>query len=346
MKILHISEAYGGGITSAINSYAENSAQFEHFLFAMLRKNDSTGEEGAAVFKNIFFVDRNFKAISALYRLIKTLKPDVIHIHSTFAGVVCRLLPFIPKFKSIYTPHGFAFLRDDHPIMLKMFYLIENLLSNRCLVIAGCGLSERLIAESFIGPERAFELPNICDPLPDVASLNSNTFLPVVGMVGRISKQKGFDFFIETANALIGKAHFKWIGGGTEELESLLREAGIEVTGWINRAEVVGHLKGLDLYYHTAAWEGFPISVLEASYLHKPILLRSIEPFRAEALSTVKSAQEASREIQLWLEGEKNIIDQIPSVATIVNEVHSVRRLRNSLGELYMRFNDNNGSFE
>lgn len=340
MKILHISEAYGGGVTSAIKSYVEHSSQFEHYLFATRRKNDSTGEEKSSVFNDIFFVERNLKAISLLRALIKSLNPDAIHVHSTYAGAICRLLPFVPREKTIYTPHGYAFLRDDHTLLLRSFYLIEKLLSRCCLVIAGCGLDERNIASSFIGEENTIELANVCGALPEVKPVSSDVTLPVIGMIGRISNQKGFEFFLQTSKAFKDKAHFKWIGGGDLKQESLLREAGIEVTGWIERPKVISHLKGLDLYFHTAAWEGFPISVLEASRLGKPILLRAIAPFLAESLPTVANVEEAIFQIKSWLNGNEIIAEQCLNTSQKINQYHSSDNLAHSLNCLYSKFSN------
>ena len=337
LKVLHISEAYGGGVTSAIKSYVEHSSEFEHYLFATRRKNDSTGEEKSAVFKDIFFVERNLKAIKLLRAIIKSLNPDVIHIHSTYAGAICRLLPFIPRKKTIYTPHGYAFLRDDHSLLLQIFYSVEKLLSKRSMLIAGCGQHEKNIASSFIGEENTVELVNVCGELPDVKPIYSDTTLPTIGMTGRISNQKGFDFFLATSKALQGKAHFKWIGGGDLKRESLLREAGIEVTGWMDRAKVISHLSGLDLYFHTAAWEGFPISVLEASRLEKPILLRTIAPFEAELLPTVGNVQDAITQLNSWLNNEEIIVKQCANISHKINQYHSPDRLRHSLNSLYLK---------
>lgn len=338
MKVLHVSEAYGGGVTSAINSYVENSPQFEHYLFATPRQRDYTGEEGQSIFKEVILVDRNISAIKNLRDLINTLVPEVIHVHSTYAGLICRLLPFIGREKMVYTPHGYAFLRDDNPILLKLFYCIEKALSRRTRFIAGCGREECNIAAKFIGERNVFELINICDTLPAAPMISSKVDLPVIGMIGRISNQKGYDFFLKTAQAFKGKAHFKWIGGGDSERELLLQEAGVEVTGWITRPEVVGHLKGVDLYYHTAAWEGFPISVLEASQIKKPILLRGIAPFKEEGLPTIDGVEEASEHIQAWLEGDDDVVRKLMSVSEVVNNYHSVDRLKASLNRLYNRF--------
>ena len=35
-------------------------------------------------------------------------------------------------------------------------------------------------------------------------------------------------------------------------------------------------LKDADLYLHTAAWEGMPLTILEAAKLHLPMIIRSI----------------------------------------------------------------------
>ena len=42
------------------------------------------------------------------------------------------------------------------------------------------------------------------------------------------------------------------------------------------RDEVMIRLKESDLYLHTAAWEGMPLTILEASKLHVPMVIRSI----------------------------------------------------------------------
>ena len=181
------------------------------------------------------------------------------------------------------------------------------------------------------------ELVNVCGELPDVKPIYSDTTLPTIGMTGRISNQKGFDFFLATSKALQGKAHFKWIGGGDLKRESLLREAGIEVTGWMDRAKVISHLSGLDLYFHTAAWEGFPISVLEASRLEKPILLRTIAPFEAELLPTVGNVQDAITQLNSWLNNEEIIVKQCANISHKINQYHSPDRLRHSLNSLYLK---------
>lgn len=338
MKILHITESFGGGVTSAINSYILNSQQHEHYLLASVRKGDTTGEEGNGLFKHMELVPRRLTSLVRVKPYIDRVQPDVIHLHSTYAGALIRALPFIPAQKIVYTPHGFAFLRGDHPMMLKAYRTIESLLARRTAVIAGCGLDEQRIAGELIEPGSTLGLVNVCDELPDVPAIRSLTSKPVIGMVGRISRQKGYDYFRNVADACRNVAHFKWIGGGDIQAMAELERAGIEVTGWRPRNEVVAHMKGLDLYFHSAAWDGFPISVLEAAKLDLPIALRQIGPFSAEGLSTLQSLSEANQEMSAFAEGAPNALTRLRQNTRRIQALHNQEHLRNSLDQLYSRF--------
>jgi glycosyltransferase involved in cell wall biosynthesis len=338
MKILHITESFGGGVTSAINSYILNSQQHEHYLLASVRKGDTTGEEQQGLFKHMELVPRRLSSLARVKPYIDRVQPDVIHLHSTYAGALIRALPFIPAHKVIYTPHGFAFLRGDHPLMLKAYRLIENTLAKRTAVIAGCGKDEQRIAGELIAPEQTLGLVNVCDELPAVQAIRSLTSKPVVGMVGRISRQKGHDYFRALAEMCQGVAHFKWIGGGDAQAMAELERAGIEVTGWRPRTEVVAHMKGLDLYFHSAAWDGFPISVLEAAKLDLPIALRRIGPFVAEGLATAQDLDDARRQIFAFAKGESSILEDLQHNSRNIQSLHSGEHLQSSLESLYARF--------
>jgi glycosyltransferase involved in cell wall biosynthesis len=339
LKILHITESYGGGVTSAINTYAINSACYEHHLFASIREGDSTGEENNQIFKSSSLAPRSLKSLFTLYKYMKSTSPDIIHLHSTYAGFFCRLLPFIPKDKIIYTPHGFAYLRNSHWVLKKLFYFIEKMLTKRTNIIAGCGKDERIIGEKLIGNKNAFELINVCDDLSNISSWIYKVDKPVVVMVGRLTAQKGVDFFYAVAKQLKTQAHFVWIGGGTSSSEELLKSVGVEITGWCERQQVLSYLKGADLYFHTGAWEGFPISVLEAAKLKKAIILRKIGPFTAENLFTVNTIVDAQNEIKLVLSGNKNAVDRALKNSTDIESYHSLSNLQNALIKLYSNFN-------
>jgi len=57
---------------------------------------------------------------------------------------------------------------------------------------------------------------------------------------------------------------FVWVGNGDDKLVSLLVDAGVEVTGWLDKSQVSDLLASSDIYISTAQWEGLPVAVIEA----------------------------------------------------------------------------------
>ena len=75
----------------------------------------------------------------------------------------------------------------------------------------------------------------------------------------------------------------KWIGGGGSDAHlAELLAAGVEVTGWLEQDIAVKELAGCDIYLHTAAWEGYPMTILEAFELGLPVVARGIPALASE----------------------------------------------------------------
>jgi len=55
-----------------------------------------------------------------------------------------------------------------------------------------------------------------------------------------------------------------WIGEGDQQARQLLSAARVTVTGWVDREAVAHVMRQHDVYLHCAAWEGFPVTLLEA----------------------------------------------------------------------------------
>jgi glycosyltransferase involved in cell wall biosynthesis len=338
LKILHVTESYGGGVTSAINSYVKHSLQYEHYLFGTARQEDLTGEEVDDVFTGIEIVSRNFLSIFKLYLYIYKIKPDVIHVHSSIAGFLLRVLPFINKNKIAYTPHAYAFLRNDNIVKLEIYRWIERMLSFRCRVVAACSCDEGNIAKLLNHQSDVVELINVSGNLPHFNKNNNSRNKQKIGMVGRICPQKGVEFFANVAASIGGVADFIWVGDGSEYGKELLINSGVQVTGWKSRVEVLELVSDLDLYFYTAAWDGFPVSVLEAANYSVPILLRSIGPFEAEDLYTVTSEYNACEYLNRFISGDSLVCEKLKNVSEQINNYHSSNNLSCKLTELYSRF--------
>jgi glycosyltransferase involved in cell wall biosynthesis len=73
-----------------------------------------------------------------------------------------------------------------------------------------------------------------------------------------------------------------WIGGGstTQGGVQALERAGIPMTGWIPRDDAIARLSDSRAYLHWTAWDGQPLSVLEAMARDVVVIASDIPPNR------------------------------------------------------------------
>ena len=73
---------------------------------------------------------RDIHALYDLVRIIKTEKPDVVHTHTSKAGLLGRLAAKIAKVPFVvHTPHGHVFFGHFGPVLSRVFLWVERLLS-------------------------------------------------------------------------------------------------------------------------------------------------------------------------------------------------------------------------
>ncbi|NIL74764.1 hypothetical protein RhoFasB10_00853 [Rhodococcus sp. B10] len=275
--VLHISEAYGGGVQSAISRYIENSPSLVHQVLVRTRSEHDIAEPCGA--ESISYNGSLAGFIRAARAHILRTKPNAIHLHSSFAGLL-RLFDFGPDIKVVYTPHAYAFLRRDSSGAARSAYrAIETVLSRRAQTIAAISPFEAASAARMAGPSTEVTyLPNV---VPDAALVPPSDHgpdgRPEVVMAGRISAQKDPLFFAEVARASHSNVRWTWVGDGDADMREVLEQAGVVITGWVPSDLVKKHIAAADLYLHSAEWEGAPITLLEAAAVGTPILARGID---------------------------------------------------------------------
>ncbi|MCS4239283.1 glycosyltransferase involved in cell wall biosynthesis [Myroides gitamensis] len=292
MKIIHIVESFGGGVYSYFKDLAMFFSQhpdIETYIIYSNKRKEITQDQIDQDFPSSIHLiplemERELKPIQdlrstfALRKTIKQLRPDIIHLHSSKAGVIGRWASSMPNYKRkvFYTPHGYSFLRQDiSPVKQKIFYTIEKLTQ---LIFGGttiaCGDTEYKLAQR-IGTSllvrNGIDLTHLNQHY--IANKNTSNQL-TIGTIGRISYQKNPKLFNEVA-LLFPQHQFLWIGDG--ELRDQLTAPNITISGWFtNNTAVFPYLNQLDIYMQTSLWEGLPIAVLEAMAFRKPILATDV----------------------------------------------------------------------
>lgn len=292
-RVLHVVEALGGGVLSAMRDHLASTPELDHVVLARERPRDGTGESFAGLAQAVIVApDRLGHAIVTVNRAYARYEPHIVHAHSSLGGAWVRLSR-VPRGRIVYTPHCYAFEREDLSTPTRVAYReIEALLARRTAHVAGVALREVELARSLSRRQTASHVPNVVR-IPDQFRQEPEPRLsdpPVVVGAGRLRPQKDPLFFAEVArHILAADPGFRvcWLGGGDDEYEATLRAAGVEVTGWLDRIQVLERMAGADIYLHTAAWEGAPVTVLEAAAVGLPTVGRRIAPLASMGLRSL-----------------------------------------------------------
>jgi len=284
-KIVHVTESFASGTASAIGDFVRNFPEAEHHLVYTprpeapvdpreLQQFTSATPMPAGTLARVRFTRRY------LQEARKSFAGNVIaHAHSSKAGAYVRAaVRTSDRLPLVYTPHCYAFERLDlsWPVR-QIFRALEWILSFNTSAFGACSPREAQLSRWPGTATRVQSVPNVTPPgLSGPDREESDRPLRVVGN-GRLGPQKDPGFFAEAFAAAVAEnpdIEALWVGGGDEQYEEKLRACGVEVTGWLPRTAALAAMASADLYLHTASWEGFPISIMEASGMGLPVVSR------------------------------------------------------------------------
>lgn len=287
--VLHVTECYAGGIPVAIEAYVRNSPpDVEHHLLVELPDDMTVDDDVFRPFHSVTPMGSGpARIVSEIRRTRRRIGADIVHAHSSFAGAYARLaLRSSSRTRIVYTPHCYAFERTDISSLGRGVYrAVEWMLSFNVEAIAACSEGEAA-ASARRGPRRprVVHVPNVLERTANDARRESPTGRrPLrIASLGRLAPQKDPARFASATASIRARGVDiapVWMGDGRSEDVALLEAEGVHVTGWIPHPEVSERLADSDVYLHTAAWEGFPLAVLEAVQAGVPTLVRRIDAF-------------------------------------------------------------------
>ncbi|MFN0010931.1 MAG: glycosyltransferase family 4 protein [Phycisphaerales bacterium] len=192
---------------------------------------------------------RDWRAYRQLIALIRATNPDIVHTHSSKAGVLGRAAAWACRSPAvIHTIHGPPFYTGQNPLVRRLYIESERFAAKRCHMIVSVAdaMTNQYLAERIGTPERyitvrsGMEVETFLHAAPgeDRAAMRSRLGLAdgdfVIGTVARLAHQKGHDDLLD---ALAGQVRsdrrwkLLWIGDGwwRERLVSKARSLGLGV---------------------------------------------------------------------------------------------------------------------
>ena len=227
IRILHVAQAAGGvdRYIRMLFKYMDHD-KFENILVC---SHDFKGEDYNGLADGFEHVDMqreigksDLAAIKEVRKFIGKYKPDIVYGHSSKAGAIARMANIGMKsadgerIKCIYTPHGWAFNMKCSRKKQMLYTAIEKIAAPFCDKIVCISEAEKKSAldRKICGEEKLQVILNGVDieeyeqreaaGLTEVSreSLGIPGDAFIVGMVGRITKQKAPDVFIKAAKLI------------------------------------------------------------------------------------------------------------------------------------------------
>jgi glycosyltransferase involved in cell wall biosynthesis len=230
-------------------------------------------------------------------RTLRRLVPDVVHTHSSKAGVLGRLASLATGIGTrVHTPHTFAFLFEAMfgPLTRRAFREIETGLARHTAAVIAVSPSEAatFVASGVVEPARVRVVGNGIDAAPwgaarpvERASLGVAEGALLAVTAGLLNRAKGQDLAIE-ALARPGLERVELVVAGEgEDKDALERLAAALGVG--GRVHLVGHRDDLPALFAAAdvvllpsRWEGMPYVVLEAMAAGRPVVATPVDGAR------------------------------------------------------------------
>jgi glycosyltransferase involved in cell wall biosynthesis len=302
VKILHIARPIAGvGVYISLLSKYIDSNKFSNAIICNTKENIISVNNDCGIkihnyhceLKREIRIINDIKCLIKIFRIVKNLKPDILHCHSAKSGILGRIIGFVTNTRTIYTPHAYSYLSAESKKQSFLLKNIERFFGFFPSKTLACSSSEynRAIVDLKIKKEKVDLWNNSIEN--KIESIDSEFLLKLpedfICSIGRPSYQKNTELLV---NAVLiikqthPKIHLVILGVGfyspiLKKIENNILKnnlsSNITLIPWLERAKSLAILDKSMLYVSASRYEGLSYSVIEALSLSKPCVLTNVD---------------------------------------------------------------------
>ncbi len=210
---------------------------------------------------------------------------DIIHAHDWLtypAGIASKR---VSGKKLVVHVHATEFDRSGENINREVYNIEKQGMEEADLVITVSNYTRNIVITKYgINPDKVFTVHNGVEPIANTEHFKVKKNLPykIVTFLGRITFQKGPDYFVEAAHKVLQKSedvHFVMAGSGDMLNRIVKRVAELRMgdkfhfTGFLKGNEVYKMYAMSDVYVMPSVSEPFGIAPLEAMQTDVPVII-------------------------------------------------------------------------
>ena len=244
---------------------------------------------------------RDWRSYRTLLKMLREINPQILHTHSSKAGIIGRAAAAKLGIPVLHTIHGASFHFGQNPLLKRAYIAAEKWAGRRCdKFISVCdAMTEQYVHAGIAAPDKfvtiysGMQVEPFLQPPRNPQVIRKELGLKpehvVIGKIARLFHLKGHEYVIRAATEVVAKhpnVCFLLVGDGIlrGQFEAQIAEAGLTdhfvFTGLVPPSKIPEMIHAMDIVVHTSLWEGLARVLPQGLIAGKPVLSYDVDGAR------------------------------------------------------------------
>jgi glycosyltransferase involved in cell wall biosynthesis len=228
-----------------------------------------------------FDPSKDLAALNQCRRLIHAIHPDLVHAHTSKAGLLGRAAARLAGVPSVFTAHTWCFTEGCSWTWKLIGTPLERLAGDWCgRIINVSDANRNLAVNKGVGkPSKHVTIHNGVEDHP-LRARPAERAIPRIVMLARFAPQKAQSLLVKAVEGINQPFELAFVGDGPTRatVQQQVADAGLanRVVFLGQRLDVPELLASADIFALFTHWEGFPITILEAMRAGLPSVVSDV----------------------------------------------------------------------